>query len=1572
MKKTLLHFIFSFIVFLPLYSQEVKFDTSFFQMHRDAGSGFNGSLKVLFPQDDGKHLVGGNFTTYNSKPASGLIRLLYDGRVDSTFQTGIGFQSTDIWNLAINSIQIQADKKILIGGSFTSYMDMAASGLIRLNQDGNRDNSFKTGTGFDEEVTVVLLQSSGKVLVGGRFTTYQDKPVPSFIRINPDGSRDTSFNSLSIFNKEVHTATLQPDGRILVNAGNKFVRLHPDGIKDESFQLAEPYGTSGYDPHDPSNGIIDYTFSIKSICLQDDGKILLNGAMESGGGRGQITFMRLHSDGSLDNSFQVYDSYYGDGDVSVTKNQIGEIYVVNDQNSYSSSLMRLLSDGTPDDTFQEEYISDKEWKLTIDIIEAQNDGKLLISGTWNGNNGLFRFDTNGLLDRYYNSAPEFNREVLAISKQLDGKILVGGTFTGYNGKAANNLARIHPDGTLDETFNSGTGLDLGTYLPNLTLIVQPDERILVVGRFSTFNGNKVEGIVRLNPDGSRDESFQTGSGLANQYNLKSILQDDGKVIIATPYDNSFNGIPFQSLIRINSDGSKDPSFDIGSGFDRLVTSISNAPGGKILVGGDFTTFNGHPANRLVRLNTDGSLDPTFEVKEVLEIEIKDILVQPDGKILAVGSDEPSTLKSRLLRFNTDGSPNAEFQPKIPARYPIGPIALQSDGRILLAIVENEHYLARLLPDGSIDPTFKLTNKFNGAVNAMTVDSEDNLFAGGNFTSLNDKIANRFVKIPNIVEQPTPFEEVIRINAGGPSFFFGSEEWLADTHFTGGRVYFNPVPISNTKNETLFQTERYGDVKYEIPVPMSGVYTVELHFAEIHWDRPGARLFDLFLEDNIFRSKIDLAKDIGINNAGVIRIENVKINDGNLSLEMLSLKDNAKISGIALFKQVETKTPETIRINAGGEALHYAGEEWLADRYYVGGQNHFDDFTPISNTTRNDLFHSTRNGTFSYRIPVPKAGRYVLDLSFAEKSWQTEGQRVFDVLINNGQHKLENIDLVKTIGEPHSAYTQSFGQYMELLEVMDGELILEFIPLVHEATLSGLSLHLQQPEPWAPLLTNPEDIILDEGQEWNYQIDATAQNPEQTLTFLVKGLPEGVSYDPLTGLISGSFSVAGHYNISLKVSDQNGASAYSDISITVVPLSLVARINSGGGVLQFGDEQWQADKFYTGGRTNSTPTSISNTNKSLLYQSERYGDFTYEIPVNEKGAFTVELHFAEIHWKWDNARLFRFRLENEPSTEIIDLHKDHGGANNAYVLRISNVQVVDGVLNLEMLTEKDWAKLSGIAVYKQRTTYPPNGKPQLRVNAGGPTLILDGDEWMADSYFEGGRTYGVGSIDISNTDIDGVYQSERYGNFSYSLPAAEAGLYALDLHFAEIHWNYSGARVFGLEIENGQYAVENLDLFRDYGGKNSAYMIRAENIMVSDGHLNIKFNSQVNNAKLSGITLYKQSELVPNARIAQEVLLPMQQESGVSDGEELLTSINLYPNPARDRINLEFDADHSGVWNILLINSLGVPTYLDRQNLEKGRHHLKIDLSAYRLSAGTYYLQLNSDSEAPRVLRVIIQ
>ncbi|WP_176756873.1 T9SS type A sorting domain-containing protein, partial [Flavobacterium saliperosum] len=185
--------------------------------------GFNNFVYTMATQADGKILVGGHFTNYNGVAENDIIRLNADGTNDTTFNIGTGF------NDSVHTIAPQADGKILVGGSFTTYKGVAENRIIRLNTDGTNDTTFNIGTGFNNGVGIIAPQVDGKILVGGYFTTYKDNNSSAFlIGLHSETSLATpSFNPLQAL-----TIYPNPVNEVLQLHLNNFTRIKTVKIID--------------------------------------------------------------------------------------------------------------------------------------------------------------------------------------------------------------------------------------------------------------------------------------------------------------------------------------------------------------------------------------------------------------------------------------------------------------------------------------------------------------------------------------------------------------------------------------------------------------------------------------------------------------------------------------------------------------------------------------------------------------------------------------------------------------------------------------------------------------------------------------------------------------------------------------------------------------------------------------------------------------------------------------------------------------------------------------------------------------------------------------------------------------------------------------------------------------------------------------------------------------------------------------------------------------------------------------------------------------------------------------------
>jgi uncharacterized delta-60 repeat protein len=358
----------------------------------------------------------------------------------------------------------------------------------------------------------------------------------------------------------------------------------------------------------------------------------------------------------------------------------------------------------------------------------------------------------------------FNNSVATIAIQSDDKVIIGGRFTTYNGLSFNSIIRLNKNGSIDNTFNIGTGFNerVGA------IAIQSDGKILVGGRFTIYNNYTCNGIIRLNSDGSVDMSFVMGNGFLGHIGPLDIkIQSDGKILVGG-FFTSYNSSTYNGIIRLNSDGSIDNTFNIGTGFNGIVATIAIQSDGKILVGGSFTSYNSSTYNRIIRLNSDGSVDGTFVITTVFPAingfnnSVTKIEVLSDGKILVGGSftTYKTSTRNRFIKLEPDGT---IFIGSFSG-FDDGSVSdffVQSDGKIvvvgsftshtytLVPITTLSNRIIRLNSSLEADTTFIVGDGFYQSVNAVYLDSDNDVYVGGGFTSYDNITYNRFVKLNSV-------------------------------------------------------------------------------------------------------------------------------------------------------------------------------------------------------------------------------------------------------------------------------------------------------------------------------------------------------------------------------------------------------------------------------------------------------------------------------------------------------------------------------------------------------------------------------------------------------------------------------------------------------------------------------------------------------------------------------------------------------------------------------------------------------------------------------------------------------
>ena len=358
----------------------------------------------------------------------------------------------------------------------------------------------------------------------------------------------------------------------------------------------------------------------------------------------------------------------------------------------------------------------------------------------------------GSVDTEFNAAAGGDNFVYSTVLQPDQKVIVGGDFRYFNGVARNRIARIDTDGNLDPTFDPQGGVNGSVR----SLALQPDGKVLVAGLFSVVNGTNRARVARLNPDGSLDATFNPGSGPDNPaYTLA--LQADGRVLVGGLF-TSVGGQPRNFIARLGTNGVVDPSFNPGVGPNGNVYAIAVQADGQIVIGGDFTTVAGVSRGHVARLNPNGSVDPTFSIPVGANDSVRSILIQPDGRIVVGGLFTTLNGAPRAFvgRLNADGTLDNTFNPGEGGSHSVYAMALQDDGKLVLGGDFNRfggvgrNRIVRLNSDGSVDPAVNFGAGANSFVATITVYTSGppigKILIGGGFTSYDGLPRNYLARI----------------------------------------------------------------------------------------------------------------------------------------------------------------------------------------------------------------------------------------------------------------------------------------------------------------------------------------------------------------------------------------------------------------------------------------------------------------------------------------------------------------------------------------------------------------------------------------------------------------------------------------------------------------------------------------------------------------------------------------------------------------------------------------------------------------------------------------------------------
>ena len=719
--------------------------------------------KALALQQDGKIVVGGSHYGINGNDFA-VMRYNSDGSLDTSFGVENTLNAIATFTENGTPVVLDSDVQVFDGDLVASGNYSGATLTISRNQSANSIDEFYAKAGG----TMDALAEGGNLVVSGTTigTVTQNSGGSLVLTFNADATQslvNSAMQQIAYRNtSDAPSSSVQIDWTFSDgNAGAQGTggALSATGSTTVSITAVNdlPTGTNGVATLDED---AIYTFSatdfgfndaedganlsaVRIDTLTSAGLIRFNGSLVSTGQTitsanltaGQLTFTPAgdaNGTGYASFNFSVRDSASA---YDATPNTLTlNVSAVNDAPSFSSgnfdsdgklttaigtghdygrsailqpdgkilvagqssfngsdviSVVRYNVDGSLDTTFGidgKQTTADGAILSGGNGIALQSDGKILVAGfSHSGNDfdfGLVRYNSDGSLDTSFDSDGKVitvsagYELALGIALQQDGKILVAGHAPGDDGIYDDfALVRYNANGSLDTTFDGdgklttaiGAGQDNGE-----SVVLQSDGKILMAG-YSYIEGNSDDfSLVRYNADGSLDATFDgdgkvtTAIGTRSDVGKSVTLQPDGKILVAGSSVNASGGMDF-ALVRYNTDGSLDNTFDgdgkVTTNIGGMAQSVTLQSDGKILVaGGDGYDF------ALVRYNSNGSLDTTFDGDGKLTTAVGistdipgSVTVQPDGKILVTGwSDNGSNYDVALVRYNSDGSLDSSF------------------------------------------------------------------------------------------------------------------------------------------------------------------------------------------------------------------------------------------------------------------------------------------------------------------------------------------------------------------------------------------------------------------------------------------------------------------------------------------------------------------------------------------------------------------------------------------------------------------------------------------------------------------------------------------------------------------------------------------------------------------------------------------------------------------------------------------------------------------------------------------------------------------------------------------------
>lgn len=647
----------------------------------------------------GTYICAGNFLNINGSTAR---------RIASIDGSGNSFGSPNPWpiaNGAIRKVKIlhrsgpgfQVSPIIVFSGDFTSVQGVSSTGLASYLIKNGSFTTISFGSSGASSATSLLVDAENRLLVANDTGSIWGFDDIEYVSGKLTWKSDTNLLPHLHANAAVRCIHQSTDGRYYIGgefttvdaiAAPYFARLHgPQGTavpEAPTIKDFQPTDNRAYIELLEANYLLSYELQIssdegttwRSWLVSEQPPHFLQGFRPATDYWIRVRVENVNGWGAWGNHLPFSTSPLRDaGTLAYVPNPMpfsayGLSAVFVDSNGH----LGVVGTGAFHDTFTGDLIvvNDRlqlQYKFNSTNNPRVNTAAPIVSGGYyvEHTSGMIeRSNANGIIDTDFSAGYQFGSNVVVLATQSDGKLLVGGTYTKNGGAPNDGLVRLNANGEVDATYapelkkwaNAGT---------IEKLVIFPDDSVLAIGYFDSVNGTPIEGgAVKLTPSGAVDTSFFLDP--THYWDVEdAVIDAQGRVILAGLFNSSIG------VQRVNADGSIDsswqgPAMTYKTNSTRSADLISMQTDGKLVVAGSFTEANGQSARGIARLNTDGSLDTSFDVglgnlsSSGLYGSLTDIVCLPNGTIAVVGwfsfFDGNPNDGFALIRGNT---PLSQFQ-----------------------------------------------------------------------------------------------------------------------------------------------------------------------------------------------------------------------------------------------------------------------------------------------------------------------------------------------------------------------------------------------------------------------------------------------------------------------------------------------------------------------------------------------------------------------------------------------------------------------------------------------------------------------------------------------------------------------------------------------------------------------------------------------------------------------------------------------------------------------------------------------------------------------------------------------